>query len=173
MDLGLIIFTLFLISLGVIYFVDEYRRKLAIEKDKKPIASSFVRLFAEPNLRPAFSHTLSRVTVYNDIIVCKFTAMYSQGLFKHRNDVVDYNTGISSYTSTFKFLADHVYRLGHIITRSSIISHVHQPEKNVVILKYKDIDDQTHTLTIKKPFILTKSYMKLIAEINKFATKTS
>lgn len=168
MDFGLVLFTLFLFSVGIGYRVEAYYQKLTIEKDKKPIVSSVVKLYAKPTLRP-WGTSISRVTVYDDIIIVKFTPLYAQGLLSHRNDIVDYDTGISNFHSSFKFLADHKYRIGHIITKKSIISSHIDSSTHIVTTTYVDTDNVTHTLTIKKPYILTESYKKLLSEIEKFS----
>jgi hypothetical protein len=171
MDLGLVLFTLFMLSLGVGYFVAAYYQKLTIEKGKIPVASSVVRLFAKPKLRP-WGTSIARVTVYDDIMIAKFTPLYSQGLLHHRNDIVDYDTGISNFHSIFKFQADHKYRIGHIITKKSMISSSIDSPTHIVTINYVDIDNVTHTLTIKKPYILTESYKKLMLEIERFTKKS-
>lgn len=171
MDFGLLLFTLFLVSLGVGSLVEAYRQKLTIEKDKTPVVSSVVRLFAKPKLRP-WGTSISRVTVYDDIVIAKFTPLYGKGLLNHRNDIVDYDTGISNFHSIFKFQADHKYRVGHIITKKSIISSNVDKNTHVVTITYADSDNLTHTLTIKKPYILTESYKKLMIEITMFLNKS-
>lgn len=169
MDFGLLLFTLFLVSLGVGSLVAAYRQKLTIEQNKIPIASSVVRLFVKPNLRP-FGTSKSRVTVYDDLIVAKFIPLYARGWLNHRSDIVDYNTGISKHHSIFKFQPDRAYRLGHIITHESIISSHIDNSTHIVTITYMDTDNITHTLTIKKPYILTNSYKNLTKALEKFVS---
>lgn len=174
MEPGIIIFIAFLVLLLVVYFVDGYNQKLTIEKDKQALASSFVNLYVEPKLRPR-GPDLSRVTVYDNLIVAKHIPTYP-GKYNPGHDVVDLDSGISTFTHkpVIKFLADRQYRFGHIIPRDSIISCSISSGKSEVGIKYKNADDQIYTLTIKKPYLLTSSYKNLIEEINKFAsTKTS
>lgn len=151
--------------------VDAYRQKLTIEQNKMPVASSVVRLFVKPNLRP-FGTSQSRVTVYDDLIVAKFIPLYARGWLNHRSDIVDYNTGISNHHSIFKFQPDRAYRLGHIITHESIISSHIDNSTHIVTITYVDTDNVTHTLTIKKPYILTESYKKLLTETAKFVNRS-
>lgn len=160
-----------LIGLLATFIVDyeAYLQKLTIEKGRKPLASSFVRLFVDPKMRPDWIW-LSRVTVYDDIIVAKLRPLYNLGFLNHRSDVVNYDTGISTNKSIFKFLADWDYRLGHIITRDSILSFTDHADVHEIKIKYGDAEGLIHTLTIKKPYLLTSSYKNLLLNINGFVS---
>lgn len=166
-DLGIIPFITTFVLLIITAFIEEYYDKLTIEKDKKPIASAFAKLFVEPKLRPRGT-SLSRVTVYSDMIIAKHTRIYA-GRYRFAKDVVNLDTGMSTFENyVFKFLENRTYRFAHIITRESIINYEHNENTNTVVIKYMDVDHQTHTLTIKKPYINIRSYQKLITEIQKF-----
>ena len=102
------------------------------------------------------------------MIVAKHTRIYG-GRYRFANDVVNPDTGMSTYKNyVFKFLADRTYRFAHVITHDSIISFSYDSHANITTIKYSDVDNKVYTLTIKKPYILTKAYTTLLSEINKF-----